>query len=232
MTRTGDGWYDEWVGKRSSESLLDRPQSLRAAESKALDVANRCNDAHPDKSQVANHVCSEQEAECCICCDEKPLITLGCGHCVCAECLHQQLHVNARCALCRKIITTASPSVLEHADTASRVVRLTRPSTDEYFGMDLLMKPGDTGAPVVVVTAVNSDCARKAGLRPGDIILSMNECLPCYDHERVAQMLSIQEQVTLRVMTPRSRSCPSKQRRRLRKKAHSPWQSFRLLFLV
>lgn len=47
--------------------------------------------------------------DCFICCDDKPLATLGCGHCYCTDCLINTAITRTKsviiCALCREDIT-------------------------------------------------------------------------------------------------------------------------------
>jgi hypothetical protein len=119
--------------------------------------------------------------ECPICLDVKDLVSLVCKHKICKECLIMQLKQDARCALCRQIITSCTPKfdAISHEKTITIRVK-------ENGGIGARIYNGVNG--VEVLHVYRGSLAEYHGIMKGDVIVSING-LPCTCFKRCIQII-------------------------------------------
>ena len=123
--------------------------------------------------------------ECPICLEALPLAKLQpCGHMACPRCIHKQLQHDARCSLCRQIMTGSTPQLMEF-DTGRGAKNICFfKETDECAGF--FIQAGDR---VVIVSKVTAQSLADAvGIATDQELLAVNG-LPCYTSGCTTQIL-------------------------------------------
>lgn len=121
--------------------------------------------------------------ECPICWELKDLVALMCKHQVCKKCLTMQLKKDARCALCRKIITSCTPKfdMIPHEKLITIRIK-------ENGGIGARIQDRVNGDGVEVTHVYKKSLAEDNGIMKGDVIVSING-LPCTYTERCIQII-------------------------------------------
>lgn len=141
--------------------------------------------------------------ECAICLVPKCLVTLGCSHRFCADCLLRQLRFQARCAICRCTLTEATPPLFR---PSHKLMCLTLTCGEEDT---LGIAVTTTAKGVMVANVMRGASADHCGFRVGDTIVAVNH-FPCLVQKVAVQLLSapgdVQVHVARTPSPPTSRS--------------------------
>ena len=117
--------------------------------------------------------------ECPICWKTLPLrIVSPCGHAVCQPCLERQMLFDARCALCRSVM-----SGVRRASDHPRVVTIRADEKTGEYGVVLTIVDG-----LVSISSLRHGSAKGAGLQVNDVLQSING-LPCREVKTTIQVL-------------------------------------------
>jgi predicted metalloprotease with PDZ domain len=132
----------------------------------------------------------QDDVECPVCMNAVPQTSFQCGHRMCPRCAHTMLRHDSRCPICRSIITTCTPPLINCEGLKDCLcIELVRTIDDELFGITI-------GKNMTITHVNTKSIAYAAGVRDGYLLLEVNG-IPCYDPRVVTR--TIRQMGTFRV---------------------------------